>query len=531
MNNGRTPIMVLPLRVHRVALSSIEVPGETGTPSQLYPVIGVWADLSPLDAAGVPPCDPSDTHLPVLAVVAAIPDPSNPTMVDVIVSPMGNVHHGDLQGDSAEDPQWLLRVPATCVGLTTVLSESVLQVRMVLIDGLSPEFPEQDAVTFAQARAVIFPDPVVTSGALQHVMGQQWLRPVEIAPTLGPLTAPTADLMRDMVWTLAAGIALSQERTWNRAVTFCAWAGQFAETDPENPRRRLAVSAQSLLTRSEGTSWFTPEGQMSYPGPMAPLIGAIEDRVNPLAYAAIARRMRFEDIVELVGFSSALLAVIASAAAAALRAVEFPDGSFDDHRPGEDERSASYLLAQWLGDPGAEPWWATRATTSLLLHHDTEILIDLLTPVSWASATNGVPVAGADDEAAPPLLFRWLHVLTEALVVSELSPAELVAALKRMDVVLPCLPDVEMVAVSLLTAHTTTHAQECRECAAVHEVLATSPDLSRTIRAAVGALPVLADVQAITNGHAVGGEQWSVQRNQYVAHWLHQSALAPAQSV
>lgn len=510
--------LVTPLRVHRVALASM-VSATDDAPDRLLPVLAIWVDTAPLDAAGVGLPEPEAQRLPVLTVLHAHHEGDRAATIALVVAPLGS-EPATFAGSGA-GAGWLLRLPATHLGLVTALAQTELAVRMVLVSGPVPTDPEAAPIEFDQARAVIWPDESVVAGALRDHLPDEWvpaLAPVPRLLDVGEAVEQTAPmhLIRDQLWAAVAGLAQGHSHALGRTVSLAAWAdSDEASSGNRTHRSEMVEVAQRLLTHSAADIWASHDPH-HFPATMTALVDDITERVPDLAWSAIARGLEFDELCELLDFQPALLAVCVAAAASAQGSVE--------HEVFPEPASASHLLATWVdentrpeydGHTDVQPWWASRATQYLLLHHDNGVLVDLLT------------LPGEDHDVSV-LGWRWLHVLVEALAASEMTSAEFSAALPHLDILVPGLFEIEDLCTRLMDAHAFLPRDEkCPACTVLEVVLPYFPDTDTLISSAVGALPVLADLQAELDHQDVGSEEWRIQRSQYLSHWLHRTAVLP----
>lgn len=520
---------VVPLFVHQAALTSLDVAHRDEDVS-LVPVLGVWADLSPMLAAGtIDEVRENERMMPVLVITDSVLDPTNPAIVNLVVSAARNAPADlpDRAADSGTDdgvtvtafgPHWSVRVPTSWVGLLTAIMGTPVQVRMVLIDGMPPAVPEHAVVTLPQCAAIILPTPAGVHDTLTEAMGAEWASPVATVSDHHLHGAPPPNVMREQLWAITSGIALGQEHALNRAETFAQWVAVLAAGDAEDRAKHDAlVEAAAWAYESAMCEAVprAPDGSVAWPPTMTPLVAKVAELTDETAFTSYEDGLFFEDAVDVFGMESALMALCVNLAAKAAWVAAEPS----DPGSMSTALSSSYLLGMWMDPASDDPWWATRATHALLLHHDTEVLVDLLT-------CN--PSDVSRNEPHGPLTFRYLHVVTEALASLDLDPSGLVGLLGRLDVIPPRFNDMVHVATRLLGACTEEVGpgdEQCPGCVAVNVLVAETSDQQRLIAAAAGLLPLLADLDAQQAALPVGDEEWRDHRAAFLMHWLDHTAF------
>lgn len=513
---------VVPLTVHEVALTTINVPTDDGALC-LYPVIGVWADLLPVRDSGAVVETGSDRVLPVLVVTDSVLDATDPSQMTVLISqvPVEAAAADDLDPDaevSSFGPHWSLRLPTSWVGMALVVTGTPLQMRVLLVDGAPPLEPQTHVLTLEEVTAVVIPTVSGVAATLSPVMGPEWSAPVPIS--IAHVHQPSGpNLMRDQLWSLVAGMALGQERAWNRLLSFVEVAARMEHAADTSEQVRLAAITEAADWLSESCQLVplprTEDGQVRWPAPLVPLVEKFVECLDVDAFDALDRGVPFAVAAPEHGIATALVALSVLVAAKADGATDPTltiDADFTRFTP-------AYLLGVWLDEDTDAPWWASRATHHLLLHHDTEVLVNLLSCAPEESQYGHGPMA-----------VRLLHVLTEALAALDLDAETFAQKVTALDVVPPGVSDILHVCRRLLTTCAevvNADADECPGCVAVEELVEGIEDQQRLLRAAVGTLPVLADLTADLDGLVVGEPDWLTHRENFLMHWLNHTAFHP----
>lgn len=513
---------VTPLYVHQVALTTINVPDSgDGSPS-LFPVVGVWADLSPMQASGFSLAHDADRTLPVVVITDSVLDATNPAVMNIVVAQAHDgpgLHDDDDQMAVAPfGPHWSLRVPTTWVAMATVVMGTPLQMRMVLIDGPPPLTPEHHILTLADAGPVVVPSMGGVQTTLTQVMGAEWSVPIPVHVEHSH-AAPEINLMRDQLWATIAGVALGQTRALNKVESFAEWVATLNSGDAEEQAKYdSAMQAAEWIAESSLSEPLPRDsnGHVVWPAAMASLVDKIESSIDETTLTSLDEGLAFEDAVEAFGLKSAMTALCVTAAVKANTATTSGHAT-----PADEKLTPAYLLGMWLDEQSDDPWWATRATHHLLLHHDTDVLVNLL-------SCN--PGSDSLAQGHGPLTMRLFHVVTEALSSLGLSPDQFAEHVRGLDLTPAGFDDTVYVSTRLLAvcaeeAHTDN--DQCPGCVAVESIVSETSDQYRLVQAAVGALPVLADLSAQLNGLQVGDEDWKSHREGFLMHWMEHTAIHP----
>lgn len=519
------------LHVHQVSLSSINAPQDDEA-LRLFPVVTVWANLAPLRSAGVEWSEDSP-RIQVLFVVDAVLDARNPGVTNIVVAEANRHIHEDntedgegvivVIGDEASrDPEalaWEMRVPTAWLGCAMAMSYTPLRMRMVIVDGPPPFEPENHVIPVEKVAFTVVPVQETCGAELAQVMDPEWADP----QTLGEENAvhtviPDRMLMRDMLWACMSGMALGQERAFHAAVTLAQHAEVAASSEDETTHAHFhdLLEAVSLLTDSVGGRNLLEDLHSStgWPAPMSDLMPLVREHVDLDVFSAVDRGVPLDELFDRPeGIGAAMLALsVLGALSASVTVAGVIDRS-------QFPMSVSYLTGTWLDDEGYEPWWAMRACMPALLHHDTEVLTDLL-----GSNPYGHPAEGDHGHLAR----RWLHVTTEALMDQELTADKLCEEARRSDVQPPGFDDVLFVARRLLENAMETDSDECFGCYASASMIDEVSDQTRLLRSAAKVLPMLADLSAQRHDLAVGETEWLQHRQEFLMRWLDNTAAVVA---
>lgn len=543
------------LTVHDLALTSLNAPGEDGS-TRLYPVMAVWADLSPITERGVQ-ADSVPHGFPVLHIVDSRIDLADPSQMGLLIGHAEPVE-GDLDGSTTVEvvPEhlWELTLPTTWVGLATALSQSDLNARVVLLDGLAPPDPARAIVAVWQPGFMLLPQPGGVSETLAAAMARQWIGPAHIHTLLDAdrddgLDHP--DRMRDELWSIVAGVAMGSAAAGNRLIAFAGFVEQCLSSQDEDE----AALAQRVIDR---LGMFDvgqllsivrepATGEYLWPEPMQALgetaiadgvfarleadflnatssrdpsnettaAGAFDVSRPDTDYGEDADETDPDDalrVPDLLTSHSAHDVVRACTLMVAAVAVRLSDAENAQH-PGEQWLTPAFLTGTWLGN-STPPWWTLVATHSMLMQYDTAILIDLL---------NANPHAPDEPAAAQSTLARrFMHTLVKCMADLNLHAESAADTFKDLDMVVGDVEDLIYVAEELLgAAHAVAEdpaEDDCPSCVAVEHLIARTTDQARLVRTIAALFPLLADLSA--SGLVVGEGDWLEQRSEWSMRWL-----------
>jgi hypothetical protein len=515
---------VVPLTVHAVSTTALNV--DTGGGPSLYPVIGVWADLSPLREAGVEFNSGRPNSLPVLVITDSVLNSTNPALMTVVLARAddGNVAEADDPfAMHAFGPHWSAQVPTAWVSMATVVMGTSIQMRMILIDGAPPVDPSAHLLATDDDAFVILPTPGAVRDSLSKAMGSEWSVPLGDDRSADPDS--DANVMRDMVWSNVAGIALGQDRAWNRTLNFAETAEGFAdgnEADQQNLEATLEALSWALEASHSLPLPRDEDDEVAWPAPLRGLGQRFEDATDPVVVDGLDQGVPVGSAVSSWGTQAVLIAGAQVLAARALREPEplrvaDADGPREEnsHRY-EPQRSTSHTLALWFDEECDLPVWATRATHHLLVGHDSEVLVDFL--------------VGDPDEALcghGEYTLRTFHALAQALETLDLDVSGFAGRVERLAFTPPHLSDIVFACDAVLEAQARAAASgECVGCAGVEALLEVPMEANRAVGAVVAALPFVADLSADLHGLEVGDDEWVTYREEFLGHFLEHTAYS-----
>lgn len=540
LGRGRFVDEFAQLTVHRVALTSMAFPRTEGEPT-LFPVVAVWADLTPLLDAGLVLAN-DGISVPGLRTIDAFRLPDR-ARIGLVLSPKATAAEladadldedldEDLDGlapDSASDPaedeqpltvaevldpfypRFNLILPTTTVALVTALSSMPVGFRLVLLHGEPPASPESLVLGVPDVAACVLLAEETTFAALEGQVPDLLAAPLPYEIESDDEDELTVhDSMRALVWSTIAGTALGEQVSYRRLLGFGQWAHDLA-TRPEIDTERLAgvlnnAATIQMLSMDAVVEEDATVDLTVLPAAMAALQASITADVSAAALNDLAQGLPFPDVAQAYGLHQTLpaLGVLVAARAHAVVA-EQANGV-----------TVSWLVATWLDGESEYPLWTFPSCAPALAHHDVAVIGDLLAtqPQGFAAEEHG------------PLLGRYLHMLAEAVGLMDMDEATLESGLRGLDVTPQNLPDLIALATTMMWdgyAAAERADGTCPACAAIEGVMG-GWEPQRLARAAATLLPCLADLDAADQGHPVGDEAWVAYRTEFLRDWLHEAA-------
>ena len=548
-------VPVVPLMVHRVALTQVNVPSTS--PVNLYPVVGVWGDLTPLvNALGSPQ---SDDSLPVVLVTDVVLDAANPALCTLLLSQARTVNPADMDTDGVlpsvvDGPDgpalpvgetWTLQIPTAWLGMVHAVSDTPLQLRILLFDGFPPAYPETCMHQLTDATAVVLTTMKGVHEVLSTVMQPEWVHPMHVHRQSDDGDGlASSNTGRDLLWVTVAGLALGQDHAVNKALALADTVDHATRSPvpdaPSGPGVGVDVASQFVWVEDtelvpglevlvEVCEWALESsdayelprdeaGKVVWPTQLEPYRDKIDTTLNLATVDAFEEGHTFEDVMNVYGARDALFAFMMVLAGRALEAVKEPDIIEDGFR-----YTTSYLLGVWLDEDTETPWWATRATENLLMYHDTLVLKNLL---------DAAPIMDGEMAGQSVMMFRLLHVVTEALASLSITEDTFTRMANELDVKPSRFNDIMYVSSALMShaGHAVmSERDECPGCYAVEQMVLETTDQKRLRATAAEMLPMLADVAASVENTVVGDPAWVQFRDLFLTQWLARTSFVPVE--